>query len=634
MKKFGFLASTFLAAQVFSATAVFSAEAPRPPEDDMAAPYYDRHKIDIANLRDFYDGILMSDAIIHADAMFDAETKWKLTLRQMILTGSNHHQARSAYQLSLMSVPVGDILAIWSPDYVGSLKDDRLRVAFEYIEAISRRPADVTADTHAALRTHYIDRQIAELFELAGVNAMNVMHDSLLPIATDQETLDWARENLGPVGWKPGSNAAQSPEEQRARPFVGDALDAAYKEVISAWKPDDLAAIDPEFTTDWINHVTGYDVSRITFDGDKDGVEEPFDHYPEEYLRWEDPAADDANLPPASTPPFNAAAYDYPYYSPPIVPETKYPFSDRNKFDTEWTRQASLGTQKIETYFSYDDRALPLEEKWPIFFVYQLASGCVHCQSHGAFGYFDAVEDDYPYDNIPDEDLPRVIARIHALFDFERSDLFTDAQKAAYRFARDAGKLPARTTSAHIEELRRHYSDREIQEIMTVLIAGAWLSSDMQSQVTVTDQLAMSWALKNLTSVGWRPGAHVGWPNEQRAYHMTEMADYAYAKMSSGDVIDQVSEWLASDVPLGVDTDNDGVEDDYDGFPTDPTRWADTDQDGREDSKDNDIDGDGISNRKEVSIGTFPYKADSDGDGVIDPVEIEAGTDPVDPHEF
>ena len=56
--------------------------------------------------------------------------------------------------------------------------------------------------------------------------------------------------------------------------------------------------------------------------------------------------------------------------------------------------------------------------------------------------------------------------------------------------------------------------------------------------------------------------------------------------------------------------------------------------DGIEDSSDDDIDGDGIANAEEVSLGIFPYKADSDGDGVDDPTELNAGTDPVDPRSL
>ena len=607
---------------------------PTPPAEDKAMSYYDRHKIDISNLRDFYDGLLMADALIHGNAMFKAETKWKMTLYQMIQLGSNHYTARSAYQLSLMGVPIKEILNIWSPDYIKSIEDPRIKVAYGYLKQITSFPSEVNADTHASLRMHFVDRQIAELIELAGINAPLAKHDQLLPIPTDQNLLDWANKNLSTVGWKPGLNASTSPEEQRANSFTGNALIDAYNEIVSNWKPEDLTAIDPEFQTDWINYVTGYDISPITFDGDQDGIEEPFDFYPEDYLSWENSEWDKANLPDPETKPFNVKAYDYKYYKAPVVPKTKYPFSDRHKFDTEWTRLVSIGTSKIEDHYSGKDRALDLDFKWPMFFVFQLSSGCVHCQVHASFGIYNDIEDSYPNDEIPDKDLPGIMAKIKALFDFERSDLFTDAEKSAYRFARDAASWPTQTTAAHIEDLRRYYSDREIQEIIETIIAGAWLSSDMQSQLTVTDRLSMAWTLRNLTSVGWKPGAHIGLPNEMRKYHMTEMGAFAMGEITSGQIFDGTSEWIGVDVPLGIDSDADGVEDGFDGFPNDPTRWEDTDRDGIEDSLDDDIDGDGISNKDEVARGTFPYKADSDGDGVDDPTEIKAGTNPVDPKDF
>ncbi|MEM7776720.1 MAG: hypothetical protein AAF732_14005 [Pseudomonadota bacterium] len=611
-----------------------SGVAPPPPEADRSMPYYDRHKIDVSNLRDFYEGLLTADVMIHADAMFDAKTKWKMTLYQMILARSNHNQARSAYQLSLMDVPMDEIRSLWLPDYVASIKDARLRTAFEYIQIAATYPIRVTADTHAALRTHFIDRQIAELFELAAVNAAIATYDHILPIPTDQKTVDWATENLGPVGWKVGLNKSSNSKEQRARLFAGDALTTARSEIISTWKPEDLGAVAPVFKTDWVNYITGYGVSRVTFDGDRDGIEEPFDSYPQEYLRWKKPGSNDENNPKPSIPPFKITAYDYQYYRPPVMSKTKYSFSDRHRFDTEWTRESSLGVIKMDEYFSGSDRTLGLAMKWSIFFVQQLASGCVHCQVHGAYGIYDAIKDDYLHNKLPPEELPGVLAKIHALLDFERSDLHTDAEKAIFRLARDAGRIPTRTTAAHIEELRRHFSDREIQEVISLIVTSAWLSTVMQSQVTVTDRLSMSWALRHLAPVGWKPGAHFGLPNEQRPYHMTELRDRGLAKMNSGEVMDSSSEWVGIKVPLAVDKDGDGVDDTFDGFPDDPTRWEDTDRDGIEDKMDDDIDGDGIPNRKEVSLGTFPYKADSDGDGVDDATEIKAGTDPVDPRSL
>ena len=633
MKKTLLLGCVCVIVQIASSTSSFAETLPAPPASDIEMRYYDRHKIDISNVRDFYENLLIADTMIHADAMFDATTKWKFTLYQMIKAGSGHHQARSAYQLSKLGVPIREIRDIWSEDYVKSIKDDRTRTAFEYVDLASNLPARVTADTHAALRMQFADRQIVELFELTGINAAMATHDQILPIATDQETLDWANANLRLVGWAPGHNES-SAEEQRKNPFVGTMIQALRDEFVADWNAADLTARAPRLRTDYLNQITGYGVSEMTFDGDQDGIEEPFDFYPTEYLRWEAPDADAANAPPSGTAPFNVAAYDYTYFSPAVVPETSIPFSERHKLDNSWSRKSGLGTLGMDAFTLQRDRAITLQMKWSLFFVYQLASGCVHCQAHGAYGTFQEIEDDYVYDKVPPEEMPAVTAKIRSLMDFERSEYYSDAEKAAFRVARDAGRLPGRTTAAHIEELRRHYSDREIQEIISTLVLTPWLSTVMQSQATVTDQRSMAWSIRHLGPAGWRPGVHTGLANEQRPYHMSQFYAVVGADMATGVVTDAISEWLDVKVPLGVDADGDGVEDAFDGFPNDPNKWADTDGDGIEDSRDRDIDGDGISNAGELRAGTFPYKADSDGDGVDDKAEMDAGTNPVDPRSL
>jgi hypothetical protein len=76
--------------------------------------------------------------------------------------------------------------------------------------------------------------------------------------------------------------------------------------------------------------------------------------------------------------------------------------------------------------------------------------------------------------------------------------------------------------------------------------------------------------------------------------------------------------FYAEDALASVDTDGDGVGDNADAFPTDPTEWADTDGDGVGDNADPnptsnlDSDADGLSDDYETVIsGTDPFDASS-----------------------
>lgn len=99
---------------------------------------------------------------------------------------------------------------------------------------------------------------------------------------------------------------------------------------------------------------------------------------------------------------------------------------------------------------------------------------------------------------------------------------------------------------------------------------------------------------------------------------------------------------------LNPDRDGDGVNDDLDVFPDDPTEWADMDGDGTGDNSDPDRDGDGFENALEEQKGTNPNDPADYPDTVAPAVEITtpAGarvesaffelrgvvTDPIQPH--
>jgi alkylhydroperoxidase family enzyme len=138
------------------------------------------------------------------------------------------------------------------------------------------------------------------------------------------------------------------------------------------------------------------------------------------------------------------------------------------------------------------------------FTMASVAGGCQHCQAHGAYTLHMMGVD-------PD--------RIRDIWAFEQSAEFTEAEKAALRLARDGASVPNMVEPRHFADLRKHYSERQIVEMLAVISLAGWYNRWNNSIATVTDQESVDWAAANLTSVGWTLGKHAGTTHEQRRKH-------------------------------------------------------------------------------------------------------------------
>jgi len=142
--------------------------------------------------------------------------------------------------------------------------------------------------------------------------------------------------------------------------------------------------------------------------------------------------------------------------------------------------------------------------KWEAFTVSSLTAGCRHCQSHGAYALHLQGAD---------------VDRIRALWAFETSALFEPSAKVALRFALAASSVPNAVTADHHVELRRHFSHRQITELLTAISLAGFMNRYNDSLATVTDAESVDWASEHLASVGWSVGKHRGAPEEQRDMH-------------------------------------------------------------------------------------------------------------------
>ena len=125
-----------------------------------------------------------------------------------------------------------------------------------------------------------------------------------------------------------------------------------------------------------------------------------------------------------------------------------------------------------------------------IFVVSSLASGCRHCQSHGAYG-------------LSKSGLP--VEKIRALWEYETSPLFSEAERVALRFASAAGQAPNAVTPEHHADLRKHYTDAEIAQILAQLCVGGWLNRWNDTVLSDLEAPALRFRDEHAVAQGWTP---------------------------------------------------------------------------------------------------------------------------------
>ena len=127
-------------------------------------------------------------------------------------------------------------------------------------------------------------------------------------------------------------------------------------------------------------------------------------------------------------------------------------------------------------------------------YVTSFVSGCRYCQAHTILGAerFGASEE-----------------RLDAVWDFEASPHFTEAEKAALAFAHAAAEVPNQVTPEIVQRLQRHWGDGDIVEIMGVIALFGYLNRWNDSMGSALEDLPMAAAETHLSARGWSVGKHL-----------------------------------------------------------------------------------------------------------------------------
>ncbi|MEP6558908.1 MAG: carboxymuconolactone decarboxylase family protein [Burkholderiales bacterium] len=137
---------------------------------------------------------------------------------------------------------------------------------------------------------------------------------------------------------------------------------------------------------------------------------------------------------------------------------------------------------------------VPTETKMLVSLASSYAAGCRYCQSHMAnlSSIYQASDE-----------------KIAALWDFERSELFNDAERAAISLALKAGALPNEAAQADFDALAKHYDEGQIVEIVAAISLFGYLNRWNDTLATQLEPLAAQVADRAIGSVGWERGKHV-----------------------------------------------------------------------------------------------------------------------------
>ena len=132
-----------------------------------------------------------------------------------------------------------------------------------------------------------------------------------------------------------------------------------------------------------------------------------------------------------------------------------------------------------------------MELKWLVGHVSSRVAGCKFCWAHTAHN---AVHQD-----------GADAAKFEQVWMFETSELFDGRERAALRLAAAAGAVPNAVTDAHFDELKRHFSENAIVEIVAVISLLGWLNRWCQTLAPQLEDSALAFAQKHLAPSGWTP---------------------------------------------------------------------------------------------------------------------------------
>lgn len=121
------------------------------------------------------------------------------------------------------------------------------------------------------------------------------------------------------------------------------------------------------------------------------------------------------------------------------------------------------------------------------------AAGCLYCQAHTAKIVAELDEDEQ---------------KMTKIWEFETDDMFSTSERVALRFAMSAAAVPNLVTDEMMDEMREHFSNDEIVEVLACISVMGFMNRWNDSLATTLEEGPRTAAENTIGKKGWQIGQH------------------------------------------------------------------------------------------------------------------------------
>ena len=117
-----------------------------------------------------------------------------------------------------------------------------------------------------------------------------------------------------------------------------------------------------------------------------------------------------------------------------------------------------------------------------------LASGCKYCQAHTSHGAERAGVEE---------------KKIADILNYSESEEYSESERAVLDLAFAAGKVPNQSNQEHFDNLKKHFSKKEIVDIVSVISLFGFLNRWNDTLGTALEEVPENFIKNKLKPTGW-----------------------------------------------------------------------------------------------------------------------------------